>query len=240
MLSWKVSTDPRVAALSCDSARLLYTWMIAHADNLGRLHGEPEHVRASILPHQRATTAKQVGTWLGEMAHIGLIYWYDVDGLRYIQLAGWDKHQQLRGNMKRTSDLPEPCERRANVVHTACERRAADVCSEGKGEGEVEVEGEVEGESASDVRKAARHARSLPTLDEVKVYCSERVASGRPQVDPEAWFDHYSANGWKVGKNPMRDWRAAVRTWEKNGFSEPVAAVDPNWIATTGVKHGAR
>lgn len=52
-----------------------------------------------------------------------------------------------------------------------------------------------------------------PTLEEVTVYCRER--GGR--VDPQQWFDHYTANGWRVGKNPMKDWRAAVRTWERNG-----------------------
>ena len=35
-------------------------------------------------------------------------------------------------------------------------------------------------------------------------------------MDAEKWFNYYSANGWKVGKNPMKDWKAAVRTWERS------------------------
>ena len=35
-------------------------------------------------------------------------------------------------------------------------------------------------------------------------------------MDPQRFVDYYSANGWKVGKNPMKDWRAAVRTWERD------------------------
>lgn len=50
-----------------------------------------------------------------------------------------------------------------------------------------------------------------PTLDEVKAYCQERGN----RVDPERFIDYYTANGWKVGKNPMKDWKAAVRTWER-------------------------
>ena len=50
-----------------------------------------------------------------------------------------------------------------------------------------------------------------PTLEEVKAYCKERGN----KVDPERWFDYYTSNGWKVGKNPMKDWKAAVRTWER-------------------------
>jgi hypothetical protein len=59
-----------------------------------------------------------------------------------------------------------------------------------------------------------------PTADEVRGYCRERGNS----VDPERWHDHYTANGWKVGKNPMKDWKAAVRTWE----SKPDEARDKN------------
>jgi len=52
-----------------------------------------------------------------------------------------------------------------------------------------------------------------PTIEEVIAYCSERGNI----VDAQAWIDYYTSNGWKVGKNPMRDWKAAVRTWERNG-----------------------
>lgn len=57
-------------------------------------------------------------------------------------------------------------------------------------------------------------SKSRPTLDEVRAYCDERGNS----VNPEKWFDHYTANGWKVGKVPMKDWQAAVRQWERNSF----------------------
>lgn len=50
-----------------------------------------------------------------------------------------------------------------------------------------------------------------PSLDEVKDYCRERGNS----IDPETFIDFYSAKGWKVGNQPMKDWKACVRTWEK-------------------------
>lgn len=49
-----------------------------------------------------------------------------------------------------------------------------------------------------------------PTLDEVKSYCLER----NNNVDAQKWMDFYTANGWKVGKNPMKDWKASIRYWE--------------------------
>ena len=51
-----------------------------------------------------------------------------------------------------------------------------------------------------------------PTLEEVRAYCAER----RNTVSPEKFLDYYEANGWRVGRNPMKDWRAAVRNWEQN------------------------
>ena len=54
-----------------------------------------------------------------------------------------------------------------------------------------------------------------PTLEQVQAYCLER----NNLVDPNKWFDFYQAKGWMVGKNKMKDWKAAVRTWEKeSGF----------------------
>ena len=55
-----------------------------------------------------------------------------------------------------------------------------------------------------------------PALDEVQAYCSERKNS----VDAARFLDFYSANGWVQGKGkPIKDWKAAVRTWERSSFS---------------------
>jgi len=55
-----------------------------------------------------------------------------------------------------------------------------------------------------------------PTLEEVTAYCRER----KNNVDPQRWLDHYQSNGFRVGKNPMKDWKAAVRYWERSGFND--------------------
>ena len=56
-----------------------------------------------------------------------------------------------------------------------------------------------------------------PTVDDVKAYCRERSN----HVDPEKFVDFYSSKGWMVGKNKMKDWKAAVRTWEKDDKARP-------------------
>lgn len=50
-----------------------------------------------------------------------------------------------------------------------------------------------------------------PSLSEVTTYCLERAN----KVDAQAFIDFYESKGWKVGSTPMKDWRAAVRTWER-------------------------
>ena len=52
---------------------------------------------------------------------------------------------------------------------------------------------------------------SAPTVDEIADYCRERHNS----VDPQRFYDYYASKGWVVGKSPMKDWKAAVRTWEQ-------------------------
>lgn len=51
-----------------------------------------------------------------------------------------------------------------------------------------------------------------PSLVEIKAY----IASKRLNVNPDAFFDYYEANGWHIGPNKMYDWRACCRQWSRN------------------------
>lgn len=53
-----------------------------------------------------------------------------------------------------------------------------------------------------------------PTVDEVTAYIREKGYS----VDADKFVAYYESNGWRVGKNPMKDWKAALRTWQANQF----------------------
>lgn len=66
---------------------------------------------------------------------------------------------------------------------------------------------------------------TYPTISEVEEYCKERGND----VDPQKWINHYTANGWMIGKNRMKDWKAAVRTWEShsgNGTGKKLDAIE--------------
>ena len=77
-----------------------------------------------------------------------------------------------------------------------------------------------EGEGASAPDTPKRKKFTPPSLQEVKDYCAEKGYS----FDPDRFIAHYTANGWRVGKNPMKDWKAACVTWQKG---EPTRKVDP-------------
>ena len=67
-----------------------------------------------------------------------------------------------------------------------------------------------------------------PTLSEIKAYCEER----NNFVNPEAFYDFYESKNWMIGKNKMKDWQAAVRTWEKldsNGNKQKNVKPKPDW-----------
>lgn len=71
-----------------------------------------------------------------------------------------------------------------------------------------------------------------PTIEEIDAYCRE----SKNHIDVGRFFDFYECKGWKVGKSPMKDWRAAVRNWARSETSAPasrktsdVANDDKNW-----------
>lgn len=61
-----------------------------------------------------------------------------------------------------------------------------------------------------DESKKAHGRFAPPSVEEVVSYCRER----KNGVDAQRFVDFYASKGWKVGNNPMKDWKAAVRTWE--------------------------
>ena len=56
-----------------------------------------------------------------------------------------------------------------------------------------------------------------PAVEDIRDYCRER----RNAIDPQRFYDFYEAKGWRVGNQPMKDWQAAVRTWEGREPAKP-------------------
>ena len=80
------------------------------------------------------------------------------------------------------------------------------------------------GKDSIEESSAKRKRFAKPSVDEVKAYCNEKGYA----IDAQHFIDYYESNGWKVGKNPMKDWKATVRTWASRERSS-------NGINSTGV-----
>lgn len=63
--------------------------------------------------------------------------------------------------------------------------------------------------------KPPRNRFVPPSVEEVREYCQTRGNN----VDAQRFVDYYTSNGWMVGRNKMKDWKAAVHTWERNEFN---------------------
>jgi len=97
-----------------------------------------------------------------------------------------------------------------------CEYRVSPLCmggaSDAPGGGACHAPKIIENENINNTLSNRGSAKfHKPSLEEIRDYCLERGN----RVDPEQFYNFYEAKGWTIGKSPMRDWKASVRTWEK-------------------------
>ena len=97
-------------------------------------------------------------------------------------------------------------------------------------EKDIEIEREIHSSVKSTTTKRKRFEK--PSISDIKQYCMER----NNNVNAEHFFDYYESNGWKVGKNSMKDWKAAVRTWERSEYRKPTVKKNSKEDAINVVK----
>lgn len=213
--------DPYVEELGPEG-RLLYLYLITgpYTNNLGVLE-----ISLRRMSYETGLDEASVERLLGEAEEAGKIV---RDG-SVIWLVNFVKHQastsprlvqSLRGLLVQvTSDrIREAAMRRyPGLFGTAAlgtgvreaEPEAAERVERGSGRVSAgSPEGEEEGEEKGEPLRRGRFR--APSEEEVRAYCESR-GNG---VSAEAFVNFYASKGWKVGSSPMRDWRAAVRTWE--------------------------
>lgn len=120
--------------------------------------------------------------------------------------------------------------RNRNDIDTKSERNRNDI---GGVSESVSVSDNV---SPTEIKKReARKRFTPPTVEEVAEYCRER----NNNVDPETFVDFYASKDWKIGRDPMKDWKASVRTWEKrNNRASPKKNFDPTQYLLNQIQEG--
>ena len=165
----------------------------------------------------------------------------------YFKVAGWEEYQNVEG-------LDKIREQTRKRVAAYREKQAQKALPDGNATCNVTVTHgnapEEEREEDLDIRNkndnmgdptdAPERKRSTrkpfipPTVEEVREYCTERGNS----VDAEAFIDFYESKGWMIGKNKMKDWKAAVRTWEQGDKRKGVKVNGGNRKPTEGSTAG--
>lgn len=199
-----ICTSDSIARLSWFEEVLFYR-LIVNCDDFGRFDGRPAIIKNRLFPLKESLTTKAVSEAVNTLVTAGMVALYEFEGKPYLYLPSWNDHQNVRA---KRSKFPEPCGN-VNASASICKQmntNAPVIQSESESISEFEKETL----SIESVKKSAPRF-TPPTMEEVAAYCSERGNS----VDAERFCSFYQSNGWKVGKNPMKDWKAAVRTWEK-------------------------
>ena len=197
-----ICTSDSIARLSWFEEVLFYR-LIVNCDDFGRFDGRPAIIKNRLFPLKESLTTKAVSEAVNTLVTAGMVALYEFEGKPYLYLPSWNDHQNVRA---KRSKFPEPC---GNV------NASASICKQMNTNAPV-----IQSESISEFEKETLSIESVkksaprftpPTVEEVAAYCRERGNS----VDAERFCSFYQSNGWKVGKNTMQDWKAAVRTWEK-------------------------
>ena len=179
--------------------------LLVTADDFGCMDGRPLLLKSELFPIKEGVTKKAVEDAINRLASVGLLQKYEVSGMPYVCFPKWEMHQRIRTKHRKYPAPPEWSE----ALDSNLQQIAADC-------GRLPPESEIESESNPNPKenpnaRAARTTFRPPTVDEVEAYCQKRQNG----VDASRFVDFYASKGWKIGSSPMKDWRAAVRTWER-------------------------
>ena len=168
---------------------------------------------ASVTGHQVGTVKQALSIFrdlgLIDVLENGAIYMLDI--------------QNFIGKGSSEADRKREYRQRIETDKTNVQTNLRQISEKSPPEIEIELEKDIEIEKEKEIHSSAKSTTTKrkrfekPSISDIKQYCIER----NNNVNAEQFFDYYESNGWKVGKNSMKDWKAAVRTWERSEYRKP-------------------
>lgn len=113
-----------------------------------------------------------------------------------VSIINWDTYQQINETNDQQTDQQKANERPTNDQQTTTNKN--------------------EKNEKNNIRECGVIFFTPPTLQQVQEYCRQRSN----QINSQTFIDFYTSKNWMIGKNKMKDWKAAVRTWEQKERSE--------------------
>lgn len=213
ILKESICTSDDVATLDWFDEVFFYR-LIVNCDDFGRMDARPAILRARLFPLKDVTNS-MIEKAVDALHDAGLIYVYKVNGKPFLQLRTWERHQQIRAKKSKYPGMDE-----TDPV-TPKQEPAQPTTPEQE-------------EAKPQQPKAKRF--TPPTVEDVKQY----VAAQGYTLDAQRFVDFYASKGWMVGKSPMKDWQAAVRSWAANERAAPAQAASRSVKAVEQQKYEQR
>ena len=171
---------------------------------------------ASVTGHQVGTIKQALSMFkelgLIEVLENGAIYMLDIQN--FIGKGSTEADRQRLYDRRISEERKQNKLTQSRNLEEICKKSTPEI--EKELEKDIEIEKEIHSSAKSTTTKRKRFEK--PTLSQITQYCLER----NNNVNAEQFYDYYESNGWKVGKNSMKDWKACVRTWERNGYDRPI------------------
>ena len=186
-----IRTSKKVNALT-DFEYRLWSYLITYVDDYGRGQADTAILKGFVFPLRKSVTEKAISDALTRMHDLDMLTLYEVDGEQYLCFPNWGDHQRIQ---TKKSKFPAPQE--STVIHRDSPLEYNPIQSESN---PIRIQSESNGSRMKQ-----------PTVEEVQEY----ISLNNYAVNAERFVDYYESNGWKVGRNPMKDWKACVRTWHK-------------------------
>ena len=227
-ISKAISLDEKVDALSNDTARLLFTWLIPHLDCEGRMHGDPVTVKSIVFP-RRNISAQKVEKYLKELEKGELIFRYSVNGNQYLCTKSFEKHQpglnKEREAQSQIPSIPQELIQSNNGV-TLTEVKVKDKVKVKEGEGGM---GETD---RNDLYKILEGTKGFPKYSQENIWKLEDVIKDYPGVNyllefkkfKEYWNTRQLKRPWLTLRNWLdkeRDGKAKERRLPKTYTESP-------------------
>jgi hypothetical protein len=214
MLNRSISHSKKVADLVNELGSdhgLFLTWMIAHLDREGRIHGDPEVLKGMVAPRIAAITPAVIRQTAARAMELGLIQWYEVDGDSFIAFPGFPENQVgLRVDREPKSQIPPPSSEPSHHIDASlppnCRQTADNHPSEGKGR---EGKG-IEGKGKRDALKLEADPAQLALVKQEPPAFSLPLIDGSEQgfsvSEIEAWIASFPAVDVPQQLRQMRAW----------------------------------
>lgn len=206
MIDPSIWDDEGVAKLSF-FGRLLFIGMFSQADDYGKGRANTNFLKSKIFPYDDVRVA-EVDKALSEIGHKTSVQFYEVNGQSYYRFRNWERWQKVDKPTK--SVLPDPISEDSSNIRRGFAEDSPKAPRPIRIEKENNIIPPIESPLTGEPRP--ENGRFIkPSLEEIREYCKER----KNHINAQVFFDYYESNGWKVGRTPMKDWRASIRTWEK-------------------------